>query len=97
MTEVFVGFSVLVPGDRTMQCTRYVLAMTVTMGNYSVTDHLFVIDVPDTNVVMGVQWLYSLGRVTIDWRKLEMEFTGLDGTCTLTHHILFQHIGWRLT
>lgn len=30
-------------------------------------------------VVMGVQWLYSLGRVTTDYRKLEMESTGLDG------------------
>lgn len=49
------------------------------MGNYSVADLFFVVDVLDTNVVMGVQWLYSLGRVTIDWQKLEMEFTGLDG------------------
>jgi len=57
----------------------YVPALTMTMGNYLVMDHFFVVDVPDTNVVMGVQWLYSLGRVTTDWRKLEMEFTGLDG------------------
>lgn len=62
-----------------MQCTRYVPALTVTMGNYSMTDHFFVVDIPDTNVVMDVQWLYSLGRGTTDWRKLEMEFTGPDG------------------
>lgn len=43
------------------------------------TDHFFVVDVPDTNMVMGVQWLYSLGRVTTDWKKLEMKFTGPNG------------------
>ena len=62
-----------------MQCTRYVPALTVAMGNYSMTNHFFEVDVPDTNVVMGVQWLYSLGRVTTNWKKLEMQFMGLDG------------------
>eukprot|EP00253_Pinus_taeda_P036261 PITA_36261 len=66
-----------------MQCTHYVPALTITMGNYSVTYHFFVVDVPDTNVVKGVQWLYSLGRLTTDWRKLEMEFTGSDGKLDL--------------
>ena len=53
-TESFEGFSFLVLGGRTMQCTRYVLGMTVVMGNYSMTDHFFVVDVPDINVVLGV-------------------------------------------
>ena len=51
-TKEFEGFSILVPGDRTMQCTHYVSALTVTMGNYSMTDHFFVVNVPDTNVVL---------------------------------------------
>lgn len=59
-TEAFEGFSVLVPGDQTMQYTRYVPNLILTMGNYFVTDHFFVVDLPDTNVVIGVQWLYSL-------------------------------------
>lgn len=75
----FEGFLVLVPISKTLLCTRYVLALTMTMGNYSVTDHFFVVDVSDTNVVMRVQWLYSLGRVITDWRRLEMEFMGPDG------------------
>lgn len=54
-TKEFKGFSVLVPGDRTMQCTRYVQALTVTMGNYSMTNHFFMVHVSNTNVVLGVQ------------------------------------------
>jgi len=61
--ESFEGFSVLVSREKTMQCTRYVSSLTVTMGNHSMIDHFFVFEVPDTNVVMGVQWLYSLERV----------------------------------
>lgn len=34
----------------------------------------FVVDIPDTNVVLGVQWLITLGKVTTDWKTLEMEW-----------------------
>ena len=75
MTKSFDGFFVLVPGARTIQCMWYVSALTVTMGTYIVTDHFFMVDIPDTNVVLGVQWLITLGKVTTDWETLEMEWT----------------------
>ena len=53
MTE-FEGFLVLVSGDHTMQYTRYVPTLTIAMENYSMKNHFFVVDVPDTNMVMGV-------------------------------------------
>ena len=40
-TESFNGFSVLVPGDQTMMCARYVPELSVTMGTYTLTDHFF--------------------------------------------------------
>ena len=48
-------------------------------GNYNLTDDLFVVDVPNTNVVLGVQWLYSIGKYSTDYRTMEMEFQGPDG------------------
>ena len=44
------------------------------MGTYTVTDHFFMVNIPDTNVVLGVQWLITLGKVTTDWEALEMEW-----------------------
>ena len=44
------------------------------MGTYTVTNHFFVVNVPDTNVVLVVQWLITLGKVTKDWEALEMEW-----------------------
>ena len=61
-TESFDGFSVLVPGARTMQCMKYVLALSVTLGTYPLTDHFFLVDIPDANLI--------LGKVTTDWETL---------------------------
>lgn len=73
-TESFDGFLILVPGDQTMVCARYVPELLVTMGTYTLTDHFFVINIPDTNIILGAQWLITLGKVTTDWKALEMEW-----------------------
>jgi hypothetical protein len=49
------------------------------MRTYSMTDDFFVVDIPDTNVVLYVQWIYSIGRYTTDQRTMQMEFTGPNG------------------
>ena len=73
-TDTFEGFSVLVPGDRKMQCMRYVPSLSFSMGTYTLIDHLFVVDIPNTNVILGVQWLITLGKVTTNWEALQMEW-----------------------
>jgi len=75
-TESFDGFSVLVLGDQTMTCARYVPDLSVTMGTYTLTYHFFVVDIPDTNIILGVEWLITLGKVMMDWKTLEMEWDG---------------------
>ena len=72
-TETFEEFSVLVQGDRTMQCMKYVPSLSFTMGSYTLVDHFFVVDIPDTNIILGVQWLITLGNVTTEWKALKME------------------------
>ena len=62
-----------------MSCTKLVSKLTITMGNYSMTDNFFMVDIPDTNVVLGIQWIYSIGRYTMDQRTMEMDFTSSDG------------------
>ena len=53
--------------------------MYITLGNYNLTDDFFVVEVPDTNVVLGVKWLYSIGKYSTDYKTMEMEFQGTDG------------------
>ena len=53
---------------------HYGPSLSVTMGTYTLIDHLFLVDIPDTNVILGVQWLITLGKVAIDWEDLQMEW-----------------------
>ena len=53
-TEEFEGFTVVVAGGGRMECTKSIPKLNITLGNYSLTDDFFVVDVPDTNVVLGV-------------------------------------------
>ena len=57
-----------------MQCMHYVPYLSVTMGTYTLNDHLFLVDIPDTNVILGAQWLITLGKVTTDWETLQMQW-----------------------
>ena len=65
-TEEFEGFTVIIPGGYKMECTRWITKLKITLGNYTLTDDFFVVDVSYTNVVLGVQWLYSIRKYTTD-------------------------------
>ena len=52
--EEFEGFSVLVLGTMTLHCAKYVPALAITMGTYTLTYHFFVVYILDTNVILGI-------------------------------------------
>ena len=62
-----------------MECNHWIPKLNVTLGTYNMTDSFYVVNVADTNVVLGVQWLYSIGKYNTDYRAMEMEFQGYDG------------------
>jgi hypothetical protein len=37
-----------------MTCTQRIIGLDVTLGNYTLTDDFYVVDLADTNVVLGV-------------------------------------------
>jgi hypothetical protein len=53
-TEEFEGFSVVVADRYNLECTRRIRGLRVTMGNYTLIDDFYVVDLGDTNVVLGV-------------------------------------------
>jgi hypothetical protein len=57
----FEGFNVVVVDGFTMTCTQNILRLVMTLGNYTLTNLFYVVDLADTNIVLGVQWLQSLG------------------------------------
>ena len=57
----FDGFIVVIPGHNTMQCNTWIPKLQVTIGNYTFVDIFYVVDVADTNILLGVKCLYSIG------------------------------------
>ena len=78
-TEKFEGFTVAVVENSSMECNYWIPKLNVTLGNYQMTDSFYVVDVADAHVVLGVQWLYSIGKYTTHYQAMEMELQGPDG------------------
>ena len=62
-----------------MECNHWIPKLNVTLGNYNMTESFYVVNVANTNVVLGVQWIYSIVKYTIDYMAMEIEFQGWDG------------------
>jgi hypothetical protein len=70
----FERFDVVVTGGRSMSCTQKISQLDVTLGNYTVTDDFYVVELADTNIILGVQWLVSLGKHFVNYQAMELEF-----------------------
>ena len=60
-------------------CLFKALQLIVTTGNYSLMDDLYIVDLVETNVVLGVKWLSNLGHIMTNYQTLEMGFNAPDG------------------
>jgi hypothetical protein len=52
--EEFEGFDVVVADGHTMECLDRVPDLEVNLGNYTVRDTFYVVDLSDTYVVLGI-------------------------------------------
>jgi hypothetical protein len=73
-TEKFEGFDIAVADGHTVECPDRVSDLEIKLGNYTVRDTFYVVDLSDTDVVLGVQWVITLGKITTNYQTLEMEF-----------------------
>jgi hypothetical protein len=44
------------------------------IGYYFLKSHMFVIEMGRCDIVMGVEWLHTLGPITMDFKELYMRF-----------------------
>jgi hypothetical protein len=77
--EEFEGFDVAVADGHTVECLDRVPDLEIKLGNYTVRDTFYVVDLSDTDVVLGVQWMITLGTITTNYQTLEMGFRNRDG------------------
>ena len=44
------------------------------MGNYTMADDFFVIDLVDTDIFLGIQWLETLDQYTESFKRMDFSF-----------------------
>jgi hypothetical protein len=71
----FERLKVEIAGGSTMACDRYIPGMKLTLGRHELVQDVYVMDLPDTNIILGFQWLSTLGPITTNYKTMEMSFT----------------------
>jgi hypothetical protein len=61
-----------------VECLERVPDLEIKLGNYTMRDTFYVVDLSHTYVVLGVQWLITLGKITTNYQTLEMGFRDSD-------------------
>ena len=74
LTKAFEGFTIVMDGNHMIKCTLRITQLQVHLGNYTLVEKFYVVDVLDMSIILGVQWLYSIGKYSTDYQTLEMEF-----------------------
>ena len=78
-SEPFDGFTVVISCHNTMQCNTWVPKLQVTIGNYNFVYIFNVVDVNDTNLVLVVWCMYSIGENSVNYQIPEMKFQDSTG------------------
>jgi hypothetical protein len=63
----------------TMKCLDMVSYLEVKLGKYTLIYTFYVVDLLDIDVVLGVQWLYSMGEIGFNYQTLTMNFKDSSG------------------
>ena len=77
------NFQVLIANGGTMKCGGRCENVKLQMGDYQLKTHMFAIDMGSFDIVLGVEWLHTLGKITMNFQELYMNFVKEYHTCML--------------
>ncbi|KAK9070431.1 hypothetical protein SSX86_010833 [Deinandra increscens subsp. villosa] len=91
-TEPIIPFSVMVGNGQHIGCTSVCPAVQLQVQKSQFTLPCFIIPVEGADVILGVAWLRTLGRLSADFAIPEITFTKDGKECTLTGDPLAQPV-----
>jgi hypothetical protein len=77
------NFQILIANGGTMKCGGCCENVKLQMGDYHMKTHMFSISMGGCDIVLGVEWLHTLGPITMDYQELYMSFHQEAHTYTL--------------
>lgn len=73
-----VKFEVVIANSDTLICSGQVRDLTIKFSGYTITTDFFILPVVAYPIVLGIQWLKTLGPVKVDFKDLTIEFRVTD-------------------
>jgi hypothetical protein len=77
------NFQILIANGGMMKCGGHCENFKLQMGDYHLKNNMFSIAMGGCDIVLGVEWLHTLGPITMDYQDLYMSFTQDAHTYTL--------------
>lgn len=77
------NFQVQITDGGTMKCEGHCENVKLQMGDYQLKTHMFAIHMGGCDIVLGAEWLRTLGPITMDFQELYMSFKQNNCTHTL--------------
>jgi hypothetical protein len=84
--HVVNNFQIMIANGGSMKCGRLCENVHLQIGDYHLKSHMFSIDMGSYDIVLGADWLRTLGPILMDFQNLTMQF---DQGC---HQYKFQGI-----
>jgi hypothetical protein len=64
----------MIPNGGSMKCGGRCENLCLQIGDYHLKSHMFAIDMGSCNIVLGADWLRTLGPILMDFQNLTMQF-----------------------
>jgi hypothetical protein len=68
------NFQIMISNGRSMKCGGCCENVCLQIGQYHMKSHMFSIDMGGCDIVLGVEWLRTLGPILMDFKELTMQF-----------------------
>jgi hypothetical protein len=68
------NFQIMIVDGGSMKCGGHCENVRLRIGNYHLKYHMFSIEMGGCDIVLGVEWLHTLGLILMDFKELTMQF-----------------------
>jgi hypothetical protein len=68
------NFQIMIPNGGSMKCGGRCENVRLQIGDYHLKSHKFAIDMGGCDIVLGVDWLRTLGPILMDFKEFTMQF-----------------------
>jgi hypothetical protein len=72
--HVVNNFQIMIANGGSMKRGGHCENVCLQIGHYHLKSHMFAIDMGGCNIVLGVEWLHTLGPITMEFKELTMYF-----------------------